>query len=254
MLVPLLALPGFDRLGQPGEDLERIAYDPQIGHLQNRRIAILVDRDDHLRALHADGVLHGAGDTGSDVHAWPDGLAGLTYLHRIWNPAGVDDGTACPRRAAQRVRQLMHEVEVLRPTQASAAGHDDPGVLELHLVAHLLDSLDHARSPGAFTNRGRHVHHRRLAAAFTYLERLGPNQDDGRPGVGAIRRHLGPAEVGDLGNECAVGCVDVHRVRDEPGAEPRGQPAGYLARVRAEAEQNQVRVLLRHQCRQAIGC
>src|SRR5438270_11096188 len=53
----LLLLFGFDGLGQLGDDLERISDHAQVRHLEDGRLAVLVDGDDDFRALHSDGVL-----------------------------------------------------------------------------------------------------------------------------------------------------------------------------------------------------
>src|SRR5262249_50169398 len=166
----LLALPGFDRLGQLGQDLQRVADDAQVGHLQDWRVTILVDGDDHLRTLHAHRMLHGAGDSGRYVHARPDGLTCLTHLHGVRHPAGIDDCPAGASCAAQGVCKLVHEVEVLGTTQATTPGPDDPCVLQLDLVSSLFKTIDDARSPGPPTDRGSNFDHLSLVAALAHPE------------------------------------------------------------------------------------
>src|SRR5688572_10912529 len=53
-LRPLLRLQG---LGELGQDLVEVAHDPQVGELEDRRVGVLVDRDDVLGALHPHLVL-----------------------------------------------------------------------------------------------------------------------------------------------------------------------------------------------------
>src|SRR5262249_30335888 len=113
-------------------------------------------------------------------------LAGLTHLHRVRHPAGVDDCSAGARRAAKGVSKLLHEVEVLGAAQATTPRYDDPGILQLHLVGGLFQTLDDACAPGAFSDRGRDFYNPSLLAALADLERLGSNQYDGRPGVCSI--------------------------------------------------------------------
>src|SRR6266446_638705 len=110
-----LALLGFDRGGERGHDLERVADHTEVGHLHDRSLGVLVDGDDHLGGLHPHRVLHGAGDADRDVDARPHGLACLANLHRIRHPAGVDNGTAGAHGAAERVRKRLEKREVVGP-------------------------------------------------------------------------------------------------------------------------------------------
>ena len=50
-----------------GIDFEQIADDAVVGDFEDRRVGILVDRDDRPRALHADDVLDRAGDAEREV-------------------------------------------------------------------------------------------------------------------------------------------------------------------------------------------
>ena len=54
-------------LDQCGHDLEEIAHDPVVGHLEDRRLGVLVDRDDDFRGGHPGQVLDRAGDSARDV-------------------------------------------------------------------------------------------------------------------------------------------------------------------------------------------
>src|SRR3978361_484259 len=83
----------LDRLGQLGDDLVQIADHAEIRELEDRRVRILVDRQDVLRVLHPDLVLDRAGHTGGQVELRRDRLAGLADLGRVGVPAGVDDRT-----------------------------------------------------------------------------------------------------------------------------------------------------------------
>src|SRR5216684_7385287 len=78
-------------LGQLGHDLVQVADDAQIGELEDRRVRVLVDRDDVLGVLHADLVLDRAGDAGREVQLRRDGLARLPDLSSVRVPAGVDN-------------------------------------------------------------------------------------------------------------------------------------------------------------------
>src|SRR5918992_835280 len=102
-----LALLGLHRVGELGEDLVEITHDAEIGELEDRRVRVLVDRDDVLRVLHADLVLDGAGDARRQVQLRGDGLAGLSDLRGVGVPAGIDHRTGGGDRSAQRVRELL---------------------------------------------------------------------------------------------------------------------------------------------------
>src|SRR6478736_6479978 len=55
----IVVLPACDSelRGQLRHELEEIAHEPVVGHLEDRRLGILVDRHDHLAVLHAREVL-----------------------------------------------------------------------------------------------------------------------------------------------------------------------------------------------------
>src|SRR5207237_532844 len=70
-------------LGQLRDDRVQVADDGQVGELEDRRIRVLVDRDDHVGVLHADLVLDRARDADRDVQLRRDALAGLADLVRV---------------------------------------------------------------------------------------------------------------------------------------------------------------------------
>ena len=110
--------------------------------------AVLVDRDDHVRALHADLVLDRAGDAERDVELRRHRLAGLADLGGVRIPAGVDDRARRADGAAERPGELLGERELLRRAEAAAAGDDDVGVLDrwaARLLELLVDDLRAAR-------------------------------------------------------------------------------------------------------------
>ena len=72
---------------------------PRSAIAEDRRLLVLVDGDDVLRALHAHHVLGRAGDAGGDVDVRLHDLAGLADLVAVRHPAGVDDR---PGRARAR--------------------------------------------------------------------------------------------------------------------------------------------------------
>src|SRR5205807_9547736 len=101
----------LDRFGQLGQDLVQVADDPEVGELEDRRVRILVDRDDVLRGLHPDLVLDRARDTGGEVELRSDRLAGLADLRGVRIPARVDHGARRGNGAAQRVGEVLGQLE-----------------------------------------------------------------------------------------------------------------------------------------------
>src|SRR3954465_12230062 len=108
-----LALAGLPPFGELRPGLVEVADDAEVGELEDRRVGVLVDRDDVLRGLHAELVLDRARDAGGEVELRRDGLAGLADLRRVGVPAGVDDGAGCGDRAAERARELLERLEAL---------------------------------------------------------------------------------------------------------------------------------------------
>src|SRR4029077_407479 len=100
------SLTGANELGQLRHDLVHVAHHAEVAELEDRRVRVLVDRDDGAGALHSDLVLDGAGDAERDVELRRDGLARLADLGRVRLPAGVDDGPRGSDRAAERLREL----------------------------------------------------------------------------------------------------------------------------------------------------
>src|SRR3954469_21259815 len=102
------ALLGLHGLGQLRQDLVEIADDAEVGELEDRRVLVLVDRDDVLRGLHADLVLDraGAGDArGEGGGGGRRVLAAPGWWARTGAPAGLRPPREWPpphRRAPRR--------------------------------------------------------------------------------------------------------------------------------------------------------
>src|SRR4051812_15720725 len=139
-LCPLL---GLHRSGQLRQDLVQVTDDAEVGELEDRRVLVLVDRDDVLARLHADLVLDRARDAGREVQLRRNGLAGLADLGRVRVPAGVDDRARGGNRPAERLGEVLAELEALGLAEAAATGHEDVGVLDVHVGAALLAALHH---------------------------------------------------------------------------------------------------------------
>src|SRR5436190_1544794 len=93
-----------------GQDLEQVADQAVVGDLEDRRLGVLVDRDDHLAVLHAGEVLDRAGDPDRDVEVGRDDLAGLPDLVVVRDEARVD-GRA--RRAERGIEPVGERLEQL---------------------------------------------------------------------------------------------------------------------------------------------
>src|SRR5712691_7891887 len=109
------------------QDLEQIADDAVIGDLEDRRLVVLVDRDDDLGILHPGEVLDRARNADRDIELGGDDLAGLADLVVVGNKAGIDRGARGADRGAELVGDLLQEVEVVARLHAATARDDDPG-------------------------------------------------------------------------------------------------------------------------------
>src|SRR5512144_3307942 len=74
------ARPLVDLLDELRKDLVQVPDDPEVGHLEDRGVRVLVHRDDRLGGLHAGPVLDGSGDAARDVQLWRDRLPRLPDL------------------------------------------------------------------------------------------------------------------------------------------------------------------------------
>src|SRR3954452_6397221 len=152
-----LAPAGGDLLGGGGDDLEQVADDAEVGQLEDRRLGVLVDRDDGLRGLHAGPVLDRTGDAHGDVELRGDGLAGLPDLEGVRVEAGVHRRPGGADRRAQGVRQALDDGEVLRRGDSAPTGDHDRGLGELRPRRLLLHhAVDHPGGLGRI--RDRHGH------------------------------------------------------------------------------------------------
>src|SRR6478735_9636027 len=103
VLAPLRAKGNSERLDQLGNGGEEILDQAIVGDAEDRRLLVLVDRDDDLRVLHSSEVLDGAADANRDVQLRRDDLAGLADLPVVGRVAGVDGGAARAERGAELV-------------------------------------------------------------------------------------------------------------------------------------------------------
>src|SRR3954468_15330210 len=97
----------FERRAQLGQRLEQIGDEPVVGDLEDRRLAVLVDRDDRLAALHAGEVLNRAADPRRDVQVRSHHLAGLPDLEIVRHPPRITDRARSTDRRAELVSERL---------------------------------------------------------------------------------------------------------------------------------------------------
>jgi hypothetical protein len=112
------------RLFELGQDLEQVAHQAEIGRLEDRRIAVLVDRHDAAGVLDARHVLDRAGDADREIQVRRDDLAGLADLHVVGHVARVHGGAARADRGAERSARLKMSSKFSLLPSAAAAGDD----------------------------------------------------------------------------------------------------------------------------------
>src|SRR5437763_1726052 len=89
--------------GKLGQRLIEIGDKAIVGDLEDRRLLVLVDRDDHLGILHAGEMLDGARDADRDIEFRRHHLAGLADLPVVGRIAGIDRCARGPNRGAELV-------------------------------------------------------------------------------------------------------------------------------------------------------
>ncbi len=104
-----------------GDDFKQVSDQPDICDLEYRCFAVLVDRDDSPCILDPGEMLDGTRDADCNVQFGSDDLTGLTDLHFVRHLARIDCGPRGANTRAQRVRQLVNQVEILRATEGPAA-------------------------------------------------------------------------------------------------------------------------------------
>ncbi len=109
-------------------DLEQIALYAVVGHLEDRRLGVLVDRDDRARALHADEMLDRARDAESDVQLGRHRLAGASNLAFHRQPAVVADRPRRCELGAKRPGEVLRQRKVVLALDAAADRDDALGL------------------------------------------------------------------------------------------------------------------------------
>src|SRR4051794_31121516 len=233
-----LALAGLHRFGQLRQDLVEVADDAEVGELEDRRVGVLVDRDDVLRGLHADLVLDRAGDPRREVQLRRDGLARLADLRRVGVPAGVDHRAGRRDGAAQGPREGLERLEALGLAEPATAGHEDVGALDVHVGAALLAALDHRALGRELGELDVDVDDLGVArAGLGRLEGVDPADDD--PEVALVLRagDLRVLEDRPLGDELAALGDHVRDLHGHAALLAGGQAGADLEAEEAAAEQ-----------------
>src|SRR3954447_16850403 len=232
------ALLRLDRVGELGDDLVQISDHTEVGELEDRRVLVLVDRDDVLRGLHTDLVLDRARDAEREVELRCDRLTGLADLRGVGVPARVDDRARRGHGAAECAGEVLGELEVLGLAEPASTAHEQVGVLDVHVGAALLAALHELRLGRPVGQR--HVDLldlRRAVAGLVHLERVESPDDD--PGLADVvdvhdRRVL---EDRALGDELAVLRLDRRDLHRHAGVQARGEAGPDLEAEQAAAEQ-----------------
>ena len=114
------------RFRQLGNRLIEVRDQSVIGDLENRRVLILVDGDDHLGILHAGEMLDRAGDADGDIEFRRHHLAGLPDLPVVRRIAGIHRRARGANAGAELVGQRLDVFgEILAALHGAAAGDDD---------------------------------------------------------------------------------------------------------------------------------
>src|SRR3954470_24721544 len=109
-------------LGQFRNRLIEIRDQAVIGDLEDRRVLILIDRDDHLGILHAGEMLDRAGNADRDIELRRHHLAGLPDLPVVRRVAGIDRGARGADAGAEPVGERLDIFgEILAALHGAAA-------------------------------------------------------------------------------------------------------------------------------------
>src|SRR5579859_3845595 len=100
-------------VGQFRQGLEQIGHQTVIGDLEDRRLFVLVDGDDHLAVLHAGQMLDGAGDAHRHIELGGDDLAGLADLEIVRGIAAVHRGAGRADGGAELVGDGFDQLEIV---------------------------------------------------------------------------------------------------------------------------------------------
>ena len=182
-------------------------------------------------------------DTGSDVDGGLHDLAGLADLHRVGNPAGVDDRTTRTGGAADGGGQFVDERERIGLAQASTTGDHDGRLVKLRAVGLFDMAVRHLG--GSDRAKIRHIEILGVGLGPTDalgLERLRTDEEDARLARRVLGADVSHATEDRLGTDelIAVG-FESHTVGDDAGVELHRQTSGDIAPVLGGAQQERIR-------------
>ena len=103
--VCLLCSAVFDLCDDGRQDGLEVGHCAVVGDVKDRRGCVVVDADDAFGVLHADLILHGAGDGDVDDHVGLDGGAGLADLSIVRQKSVVDQGAGGGKLTAEEAEQ-----------------------------------------------------------------------------------------------------------------------------------------------------
>ena len=139
--------------GDRGNDLVQVADHRVVGVGEDRRLGIVVDREQLLRALAPRDVLGRAADPARDVEVGRHLRSGLPHLVGVRTPARARDDARTADGAVEQPRELLEDREPFGRADAAAAGDDDLRVGERDLAARVghdaLDDVHRVRHVGA---------------------------------------------------------------------------------------------------------
>src|SRR3954447_12621037 len=122
-----------------GHDLEEVARDPVVRDFEDRRLGILVDRDDRARAFHPDEMLDRARDAKRDVELWRNRLSRAANLPIHGQPPRVADRAGGGELGAHRLRELLRDLDMLLPLDAAADRNNALGLREIDRLFRFLE-------------------------------------------------------------------------------------------------------------------
>src|SRR3954467_7080076 len=204
-----------------GDHFEQVAGDAVIGDLEDRRLGILVDRDDGARAFHPDEMLDRAGDAEREIELGRHGLPRAADLAIHRQPAGVADRTRGRDLGAHRLRELLRELQVLLTLDAAPNRGDAFGLREIDRLLRFFERrFGLLADPGCVDGDRRLAHGCRGRAVLDRVSAERTNLERGE--VRSVDSDVGLQLALEHGTHVAAA---LHRdaVGDERPPDPRGQ-------------------------------
>lgn len=112
----------------------QVTADTVIRNAENRRIGILVNRNNALTVLHTCKMLNRTGDTRRNIDTGTNGFAGLSNLMVGTDITCFNSGAACTDNTAENICKFFNEFETFRTADTPAAGYDDISVNKVNFL------------------------------------------------------------------------------------------------------------------------